>query len=202
MLLEPAEVDDDIPKITPRFMPAASASFCALARASEIKSDCEHGCDCCNCCDACVPCRRNERLKVDFFWIKLCWMAVRLAVVSLIRARGAVSVKFHCSWFGVGRSGGNGAGFPMEVKLIPEEAETPVKLAAVIPALCTTDTTSVKAASAPDPTVTLKTASSGCKVWMREAVTVTEFESSWAKARVEKTRNDRTRHFMPEVYPQ
>src|SRR5258708_26792 len=85
----------DIARITPTPRPAASANFCAWARASAIKSDNAHACDCCNCADTCVPWTWNVTMSPLFFFATFCCTVVSVPIVSLILDNGTGRVNDH-----------------------------------------------------------------------------------------------------------
>src|SRR5258708_27789418 len=85
----------DIARITPTPMPAASASFCAWARASAIKSDNAHAWDCCAWGDTCDPWRLNDTPNPLFFFATFCCTVVSVAMVSLILDNGRAKVNDH-----------------------------------------------------------------------------------------------------------
>src|ERR1700724_3729710 len=79
-----AEIEVDIARTLPRLTPAALASFCAFARASDTRSDMLHVCDCCNCGETCVPLTANDNFRPLFFCAMFCCKLVSEAAVALV----------------------------------------------------------------------------------------------------------------------
>src|SRR5258708_5870604 len=132
-----AEAASETPMIGPTLTPAALASFCACARASEIRSDVEH---CCG--DPCVPRTLNVMLRPAFFCAIICCSAVRDAVVSLTFDNGAESVKVHSS--------SRGGKMPALGARPGDGAYTLERLALVIPDPASAATTASRLASRPE----------------------------------------------------
>src|SRR5579864_8391022 len=83
----------DIARILPSVTPAAFASFCAFARASDTRSDTLQVCDCCNCGETCVPLTLNDNARPLFFWAIFCCRLVSEAAVAFICEIGTANVK-------------------------------------------------------------------------------------------------------------
>ena len=84
---------------------------------------------------------------------------------------------------------------------ISDDVLTPTKFAAVMPDPCNAATTSSRLVLTSDWTDTLNTAWSGCKVAVRDAVTVIELESSWANPNeADKTNRSKAFFDMKAVY--
>src|SRR5437868_4715281 len=161
-------------RMLPTVMPAAVASFCACMRASEIRSATEQICDCCNGSETCVPCTENDIVQGLLFLATFCCTVFSSVTVSANLDIETGTPKVHSNCCGGGFCGGGST-----LKLCA--VLTPAKLDNVMPAPCTAATTSFRDASSPVSTATEKTTWSACRLELRDALTITELESSCAK---------------------